>query len=114
MNGIDVSYAQGRIDWPGVSAEGIDFAMVKASQGRLLSDPDSGPFADPRFRENVEGAAAAGLSVGVYHYLCAGTAEEAAAEAAVRFAERAPQRRSRGQDTAQSIIMMLSAGRLTM
>lgn len=92
MNGIDVSYAQGRIDWPGVSAEGIDFAMVKASQGRLLSDPDSGPFADPRFRENVEGAAAAGLSVGVYHYLCAGTAEEAAAEAEFFLSVLAPYR----------------------
>lgn len=82
MNGIDVSYAQGRIDWAGAAAEGVQFAMIKASQGRLLADPDSGPFTDPRFAENVRAAADAGIPVGVYHYLCAGSAEEAEAEAA--------------------------------
>ncbi len=81
MNGIDVSYAQGKIDWAGAAAEGVQFAMIKASQGRLLADPDSGPFPDPRFAYNVRAAADAGIPVGVYHYLCAGTVEEAEAEA---------------------------------
>ena len=65
MRGIDVSYAQGRVDWRAVARDGVGFAMVKASQGRLLKDASVGPFADPRFAENVRGAAAAGLAVGV-------------------------------------------------
>lgn len=36
MKGIDVSYAQGSINWDDVSE---DFAIVKASQGRLLKNP---------------------------------------------------------------------------
>lgn len=93
MNGIDVSYAQGKIDWAGAAAEGVEFAMVKASQGRLLADPDSGPFPDPRFAENVRGASAAGIPVGVYHYLCAGTTEEAEAEADFFLGVIAPYRK---------------------
>jgi lysozyme len=81
LRGIDVSYAQGRVDWRAVARDGVGFAMVKASQGRLLKDASVGPFADPRFAENVRGAAAAGLAVGVYHYLCAGTVEASLDEA---------------------------------
>ena len=81
MNGIDVSYAQGWFDWAGAAAEGVEFAIVKASQGRLINNPDSGAFADPRFLENVLGAHAAGIPIGVYHYLTAGTVAEAVAEA---------------------------------
>ena len=92
MNGIDVSYAQGRVDWAGAAAEGVEFAMVKASQGRLLADPDSGPFTDPWFARNVRGAAAAGIAVGVYHYLCAATVEEAEAEASYFLAAITPYR----------------------
>ena len=93
MNGIDVSYAQGRVDWAGAAAEGVQFAMVKASQGKLLANPDSGAFADPRFAENVRGAAAAGIPVGVYHDLCAGTPEEAKAEADFFLGVIAPYRK---------------------
>ncbi len=81
MNGIDVSYAQGWFDWAGAAAEGVEFAIVKASQGRLLANPDSGAFADPRFYENVQGAHAARIPIGVYHYLTARTVAEATAEA---------------------------------
>lgn len=38
MKGIDVSYAQGRVDWEAARRAGVDFAMVKASQGKLLAD----------------------------------------------------------------------------
>lgn len=72
MRGIDVSGAQGLIDWQAVRADGVEFAMIKASQGKLLRNPRSGAFTDPYFVRNIEGAAAAGIPVGVYHYLCAG------------------------------------------
>lgn len=81
MKGIDVSYAQGEIDWEAVRADGVEFAMIKASQGKLLRDPSVGPFTDPFFVRNMAGAASVGIPVGVYHYLCAGTLSEARAEA---------------------------------
>jgi lysozyme len=58
--GIDVSHHQGRIDWRAVSGAGIAFAYVKASEGATLLDP--------RFRENLAGARAAGLRAGAYHF----------------------------------------------
>lgn len=81
MQGIDVSYAQGSVDWRRVAGSGVRFAMVKASQGKLTSDASVGPFSDPRFAANVKGARAAGLDVGVYHYLCASSVAEAEREA---------------------------------
>lgn len=92
MKGIDVSYAQGKIDWAAVKAAGVEFAMIKASQGRLLRDADSGPFADPRFEENIEAAHRAGIRIGVYHYLTARDLEEALAEAAFFLSVIAPHR----------------------
>jgi lysozyme len=58
--GIDVSSHQGEIDWERVAGDGIEFAYVKASEG--------GDFVDERFRDNWDGAAAAGLDRGAYHF----------------------------------------------
>ncbi len=76
--GIDVSDHQGEIDWQAVAASGIDFAMVRVGwrgygQGTLNEDE--------RFRENIEGAQAAGLDVGVYFFSQAVSVLEAAEEA---------------------------------
>ena len=77
--GIDVSSHQGEIDWDAVKADGIDFAMIRigfrgyGASGNLCEDD--------RGRENIENAADAGLSVGVYFYSQATTPEEAAEEA---------------------------------
>ncbi|HEX2294006.1 MAG TPA: GH25 family lysozyme [Actinomycetota bacterium] len=64
--GIDVSSHQGRVDWARVAADGIEFAYLKASEG--------GDFVDERFAENWEGAAAAGLDRGAYHFFTLCTA----------------------------------------
>ena len=78
--GIDVSFYQGEIDWPTVASDRVDFAMIRCgfrgygSEGRLVEDV--------RFRENLEGALAAGLDVGVYFFSQALNAEEAEEEAA--------------------------------
>lgn len=58
--GIDVSAHQGPIDWERVAADEIEFAYVKATEG--------GDFVDERFATNWEGAGAAGLDRGAYHF----------------------------------------------
>jgi hypothetical protein len=58
--GVDVSAHQGSIDWGRVSHDGITFAYMKATEG--------GDFVDERFEETWNGAAAAGLDRGAYHF----------------------------------------------
>ncbi len=81
LKGIDVSTYQGTINWSAVKADGIDFAIVKATQGRAVSS-NSYLFTDRQFAANVTGAHDVGLKVGVYHYLTAKTVKEAQTEAA--------------------------------
>lgn len=92
LRGIDVSSYQGRIDWRTVSSGAIRFAMIKATQGRSVSDPALSNFTDSRFAENVIGASQAGLACGAYHYLTAENEAEAAAEADVLLAAAEPYR----------------------
>ena len=65
IHGIDVSYAQGNIDWQKVKAMEEDsvhitFAFIKATEG-ILS-------VDPYFQRNWREAAKAGIVCGAYHY----------------------------------------------
>jgi GH25 family lysozyme M1 (1,4-beta-N-acetylmuramidase) len=39
LQGIDVSYYQGDIDWPAVAADGISFAWVRVSHSTQFFDP---------------------------------------------------------------------------
>lgn len=80
LRGIDVSTYQGNINWSAVKASGIDFAIVKATQGHAVSS-SSYLFTDRQFTNNVTGAHDVGLKVGVYHYLTAKTVKEAQTEA---------------------------------
>ncbi len=78
LRGIDVSEFQGEIDWEAVAAAGIDFAIVRIGWrgyggGSLVEDV--------HFRENIEGAQAAGLLVGAYFFSQAVNIMEAAEEA---------------------------------
>lgn len=81
LRGIDVSTYQGSINWSAVKADGIDFAIVKATQGHAVNS-NSYLFTDRQFAANVTGAHDVGLKVGVYHYLTAKTVKEAQTEAA--------------------------------
>src|SRR5437899_1806639 len=58
--GIDVSNYQGAINWGRVASGDIAFAYIKATEGST--------YIDPRFTENWNGAAAAGLQRGAYHF----------------------------------------------
>lgn len=77
--GIDVSAHQQEIDWELVAASGIEFAYIRVAyrgygrEGRLVEDPYA--------RDNIEGALAAGLDVGVYIFSQALNVEEALEEA---------------------------------
>jgi lysozyme len=62
LEGIDVYHEGGEIDWAAVQADGISFAIPKATQGTK--------FTDPRFASNWSGAAEAGITIrGAYHFL---------------------------------------------
>lgn len=78
LKGIDVSWAQGEIDWEAVSRSGIDFAYIRAGRGDI---DGSGPKADKYFLQNIRGANKYGIDVGVYFYSYALTEEDARAEA---------------------------------
>lgn len=78
LRGIDVSYYQGSnrgtsIDWPRVKAAGINFAIIRSSDGFRFNDPD--------FARNVRGCLENDIPFGVYHYARATNASEANAEA---------------------------------
>lgn len=81
--GIDVSDWQKEIDWRAVSRDGIDFAILRCayrgySEGQLT--------ADEQFYNNLAGALAEGLEVGVYVYSQAITEAEAREEARLALA----------------------------
>lgn len=61
IRGIDVSDAQGVIDWATEAAAGIQFAIIKCSTG-------NDPGVDKRFAANVASARKAGITVGGYHF----------------------------------------------
>ena len=77
MKGIDVSKHQGKIDWQKVKAAGVEFSIVRAGYGMYENQVDS------RFAENMVGAKAAGIPVGVYWYSYAVSISEAIREAEV-------------------------------
>ena len=76
--GIDVSRWQYDIDWEKVAAAGAKFAMIRIGYRGI----ESGLLnMDPYAYQNLNGAAEAGLEIGVYFFSQALTREEAEAEA---------------------------------
>jgi lysozyme len=61
VQGIDVSYWQGDIDWQKVGDAGIHFAYIKATEG--------GDRLDPKFLDNWHAAEQAGIARGAYHVM---------------------------------------------
>lgn len=76
--GIDVLQWQDNINWSEVKKAGVEFAMIRvryrgsAVAGKLM--------ADPYYKQNIEGALAAGIKVGVYFFSQAITVQEAKEE----------------------------------
>ena len=78
--GIDISLYQGEPDFRAVKNAGMDFVILKASQGRTAEY--NAPFEDPKFRTNIKRLSSqGGLYAGAYHYFCARNEKEADEEA---------------------------------
>ena len=76
--GIDVSKHNGNINWEEVKNSGVSFVIIRCgyrgSATGVIVD-------DPKFRENIQGATAAGLKVGIYFFSQAVNGVEAVEEA---------------------------------
>ena len=73
--GIDVSYAQGNIDFSRISKDQVQFAIVRSSFGWEAGQKDS------EFDRNMKGFASKGIPCGIYHYSYAESSEDALKEA---------------------------------
>lgn len=78
--GIDVSKWNKEIDWDKVRNAGVEYAVIRvgyrgATTGALIEDP--------YFEQNIKGAAAAGIPVGVYFFTQALNEVEAVEEASM-------------------------------
>jgi len=71
IHGTDLSKYQGEVDWHALKKGGISFAFIKATEG--------GDRVDDMFHRNWQGAKAAGIPRGAYHffYFCRPAAEQA-------------------------------------
>lgn len=77
--GVDVSKFQGDIDWQKVKDAGIEFAFIRVGNRGYGSEGTLN--ADGKYRQNIEGAKAAGIPAGVYFYSQAVNEQEAVEEA---------------------------------
>jgi len=76
--GIDVSAFQGDIDWNAVKESGVEFVMIRVGYRGYETGTI---YLDEKFEQNIDGANAAGIDVGVYFFSQAITVEEAIEEA---------------------------------
>ena len=60
VKGVDVSAHNGNVEYSILKKQGIDFAIVKATEGAT--------FKDTSFVNNIQKAKAAGMNVGAYHF----------------------------------------------
>ncbi len=78
--GIDVSKWQKEIDWDKVKNEGVDFAIIRCGYRGSVT---GSLVEDPYFEQNIKGAQAAGIKVGVYFFTQAVNEVEAVEEASM-------------------------------
>lgn len=71
--GIDVSENNGKLDWAKLKAAGVQYAIIRGGYGRYAVDGE--------FRNNIQGALAQGIPVGVYWFSYATNAAAAKQEA---------------------------------
>ena len=60
IQGIDVSYYQGNIDWNLMQQQDVDFAFIKATEGSS--------HIDPKYYENWMGILQTDIKAGAYHF----------------------------------------------
>lgn len=81
---IDVSVHNGNINWAKAKSAGVDGVIIRCGYGQDMTKQD-----DTKFKQNIEGALAQGIKVGIYLYSYAKTADGAIGEAkhAMRLAK---------------------------
>lgn len=78
--GIDVSKWNKEIDWDKVKKAGVDFAIIRCGYRGSVT---GSLVEDPYFAQNIKGATAAGIKVGVYFFTQAVNEVEAVEEASM-------------------------------
>lgn len=76
VRGVDVSHYQGAIDWQVLSAQSIQFAYIKATEGSSL--------VDEYFAQNWQDAHRTALYVGAYHFFSFDSPGQSQAENFIR------------------------------
>lgn len=76
--GVDVSKYQGTINWKSAKEQGVEFAIIRVGYRGLNSGSLN---EDPNYVQNIKGALAQGIHVGVYFFSQAITETEAIEEA---------------------------------
>lgn len=76
VRGIDVSYAQGEVDWAAVKSDNVKFAVLRCGYGQDQTDQD-----DSRFDEYAAACEQYDIPYGAYLFCYARNATEAAGEA---------------------------------
>lgn len=76
LEGIDVSYHQGSINWSKVKAAGIDYAILRCGFGQDLVNQD-----DSMWEKNADACTELGIPFGAYLYSYATTEAKAVGEA---------------------------------
>lgn len=87
--GIDVSYHQGEINWELVAQDGVEFAFLRVG---LRGYGTGKVVVDEQFENNIKGALANGIQVGVYFYSQSVNEEEVLEEAQLVLDQIAPYR----------------------
>ncbi len=78
--GIDVSYAQGKIDWEKLKKDDfVNYAIIRATASYPTANRKA---VDLEWERNIRAAEKTGLPIGVYHYSYASNVQEARLEAA--------------------------------
>ena len=73
VHGVDVSVYQGNVDFARVAQAGVRMVYIRSTLGFS--------YVDPTHERNADGAKAAGLEFGFYHFCTASTTDEAVRQA---------------------------------
>lgn len=78
IQGVDISYCQQGLDYVKLKADGIKFAIIRASYTGTGTHKQG---TDSLLHQHVNGCIAQGIDYGFYHYSCATSVDEAKKEA---------------------------------
>ena len=78
IKGVDISYCQSGLNYNKLAADGIKFAIIRAS---VTGTESHKQFVDSLLNRHVNGCIAEGIDYGYYHYSVATSVEEAKKEA---------------------------------